>query len=165
MDNATKTIKSVLYELMIDGIKYEKIGNKLYEMTLFDDDGFEIYLDSFTHTVTDPSKTIYENYIPLDSGVENQFAKDCETSENIEFYFKLPNWFKIPTPIGNYNPDWAIVFKGEKKIYFVAETKSEGQELLKSEKLKIKCGKEHFKKFDGVVYKQVTTVKDLTIHR
>ena len=162
MDNATKTIKSVLYELMIDGIKYEKIGNKLYEMTLFDDDGFEIYLDSFTHTVTDPSKTIYENYIPLDSGVENQFAKDCETSENIEFYFKLPNWFKIPTPIGNYNPDWAIVFKGEKKIYFVAETKSEGQELLKSEKLKIKCGKEHFKKFDGVVYKQVTTVKDLS---
>ena len=162
MDNATKTIKSVLYELMIDGIKYEKIGNKLYEMTLFDDDSFEIYLDSFTHTVTDPSKTIYENYIPLDSGVENQFAKDCETSENIEFYFKLPNWFKIPTPIGNYNPDWAIVFKGEKKIYFVAETKSEGQELLKSEKLKIKCGKEHFKKFDGVVYKQVTTVKDLS---
>ena len=162
MDNATKTIKGVLYELMIDGIKYEKIGNKLYEMTLFDDDNFEIYLDSFTHTITDPSKTIYENYIPLDSGVENQFAKDCETSENIEFYFKLPNWFKIPTPIGNYNPDWAIVFKGEKKIYFVAETKSEGQELLKSEKLKIKCGKEHFKKFDGVVYKQVTTVKNLS---
>jgi type III restriction enzyme len=162
MDNATKTIKGVLYELMIDGIKYEKIGNKLYEMTLFDDDNFEIYLDSFTHTITDPSKTIYENYIPLDSGVENQFAKDCETSENVEFYFKLPNWFKIPTPIGNYNPDWAIVFKGEKKIYFVAETKSEGQELLKSEKLKIKCGKEHFKKFDGVVYKQVTTVKDLS---
>jgi len=162
MDNATNTIKGVLYELMIDGIKYEKIGNKLYEMTLFDDDNFEIYLDSFTHTITDPSKTIYENYIPLDSGVENQFAKDCETSENIEFYFKLPNWFKIPTPIGNYNPDWAIVFKGEKKIYFVAETKSEGQELLKSEKLKIKCGKEHFKKFDGVVYKQVTTVKDLS---
>lgn len=162
MDNAAKTIKSVLYELMIDGIKYEKIGNKRYEMTLFDDDNFEIYLDSFTHTVADPNKTIYENYISLDSGVENQFAKDCETSENVEFYFKLPNWFKIPTPIGNYNPDWAIVFKGEKKIYFVAETKSEGQELLESEKLKIKCGKEHFKKFDGVVYKRVSTVKDLS---
>jgi len=162
MDNTTSTIKSVLYELMIDGIKYEKIGNKLYEMTLFEDNELEIYIDQFTFSVNDADKTIYENYIPLDSGVENQFAKDCETSENIEFYFKLPNWFKIPTPIGNYNPDWAIVFKGEKKIYFVAETKSEGQELLKSEKLKIKCGKEHFKKFDGVVYKQVSTVKDLS---
>jgi len=162
MDNATHAIKSVLYDLMIDGIKYEKIGSKMYEMTLFDDENFEIYLDSFTHSVTDPDKSIYENYIPLDSGVENQFAKDCESSENIEFYFKLPNWFKIPTPIGNYNPDWAVVFKGEKKIYFVAETKSEGQELLKSEKQKIKCGKQHFNEFAGVVYKQVSSVTDLT---
>jgi len=162
LDNATHAIKSVLYDLMIDGIKYEKIGSKMYEMTLFDDENFEIYLDSFTHSVTDPDKSIYENYIPLDSGVENQFAKDCESSENIEFYFKLPNWFKIPTPIGNYNPDWAVVFKGEKKIYFVAETKSEGQELLKSEKQKIKCGKQHFNEFAGVVYKQVSSVTDLT---
>jgi len=162
MDNTTSAIKSVLYDLMIDGIKYESIGSKMYEMTLFDDEDFEIYLDYFTHSVTDPNKTIYENFIPLDSGVENQFAKDCETSENIEFYFKLPNWFKIPTPIGNYNPDWALVFKSEKKIYFVAETKSEGQELLKSEKQKIKCGKEHFKEFTEVVYKQVSSVKDLT---
>lgn len=162
MDNTTNAIKSVLYDLMIDGIKYESIGSKMYEMTLFDDEDFEIYLDNFTHSVTAPNKTIYENFIPLDSGVENQFAKDCETSENIEFYFKLPNWFKIPTPIGNYNPDWAVVFKGEKKIYFVAETKSEGQELLKSEKQKIKCGKEHFKEFTEVVYKQVSSVKDLT---
>jgi type III restriction enzyme len=161
MDNTTSTIKSVLYELMIEGIKYEKIGSKMYEMTLFNDDEIEIYLDNFTHTVVNPEKTIYENYIPLDSNVENQFAKDCETSENVEFYFKLPNWFKIPTPIGNYVPDWAIVFKGEKKIYFVAETKGEGQELLKSEKQKIKCGKEHFKNFDEVVYKQVSSVKDL----
>lgn len=161
MDNATNAIKGVLYDMMIDGIKYEKIGSKIYEMTLFDDEDFEIYLDSFTHSVNAPEKTIYENYIPLDSGVENQFAKDCETSENVEFYFKLPNWFKIPTPIGNYNPDWAVVFKGEKKIYFVAETKSEGQELLKSEKQKIKCGKEHFKQFSEVFYKQVSSVRDL----
>lgn len=162
MDNATNAIKNVLYDLMIDGIKYEKIGGKMYEMTLFDDTDFEIYIDNFTHTVSNAEKTIYDNYIPLDSGVENQFAKDCETSQNIEFYFKLPNWFKIPTPIGNYNPDWAVVFRGEKKIYFVAETKSEGQELLKSEKQKIKCGKEHFKDFTEIVYKQVSSVKDLT---
>lgn len=161
MDNTTSTIKSVLYDLMIDGIKYEKIGSKMYEMTLFNDDEIEIYLDNFTFAVSKADKTIYDNYIPLDSNVENQFAKDCESSENVEFYFKLPNWFKIPTPIGNYIPDWAIVFKGEKKIYFVAETKGEGQELLKSEKQKIKCGKEHFKNFDEVVYKQVSSVKDL----
>ncbi|MCO5248775.1 MAG: DEAD/DEAH box helicase family protein [Chitinophagales bacterium] len=164
MDNTTNAIKSVLYDLMIDGIKYEKIGGKLYEMTLFDDSDFEIYMDKFTYSVKNADKTIYENYIPLDSGVENQFAQDCESSENIEFYFKLPNWFKIPTPIGNYNPDWAVVFKDQKKIYFVAETKGEGQELLKSEKQKIKCGKEHFKELKDVVYKRVSSVKELSIN-
>jgi type III restriction enzyme len=164
MENAVFAIKSVLYDLMIDGIRYDKIGGKIYEMKLFDDEDFEIYLNDFTHTVTDSGKTIHENYIPLDSNVENQFARDCESSENIEFFFKLPNWFKIPTPIGNYNPDWALVFKGEKKVYFIAETKGKDQELLKSEKLKIKCGKEHFKRFEEVIYRQVSSLKDLTLY-
>lgn len=146
---------------MIDGIKYEKIGGKIYEMTLFDDSDFEIYIDEFTHTVQDTSKTIYENYISLDSGVENQFAKDCESSEQIEFYFKLPFWFEINTPIGKYRPDWAVVFKREKKVYFVAETKSAGQELKVSEKLKIDCGTAHFRNFDDVVYKRVSSVTEL----
>jgi len=161
MDNAVVAIKSELYELMIGGIKYEKIGGKFYEMKLFEDNGLEIYLDNFTHLVSDPDKTIYENYIPLDSTVENDFAKDCESSENIDFYFKLPFWFKIDTPIGSYNPDWAIVFKGEKKIYFVAETKSAGQELRGSEEMKIKCGKEHFREFEGVKFEQVSKVVEL----
>lgn len=160
MDNSVTCIKRVLYELMIDGIKYEKIGGKVYEMQLFEDNELEIYLDKHTFPVNDSSKTIYENYIPLDSTVENQFATDCETSENIEFFFKLPFWFKINTPIGTYNPDWAIVFKGEKKIYFVAETKGEG-EIRRSEELKIKCGTEHFKKFDDVKFKRVNKVQDL----
>ena len=161
MDNATQAIKETLYRLMIDGIQYEKIGERVYEMTLFDDADIEIYIDKFTHEVQNTDKTIFENYIPLDSSVENQFAKDCESSENIEFYFKLPNWFKIPTPIGSYNPDWAVVFKGEKKIYFVAETKSDNQELRSSEVMKIKCGKAHFAQFEGVVYKQVSKVGEL----
>ncbi|MDO9256276.1 MAG: DEAD/DEAH box helicase family protein [Bacteroidales bacterium] len=163
MDNAVSKIKQELHQLMIDGIKYEKIGDKVYEMALFDDTDFEIYLDEFTHTVSDSSKTIYDNYIPLDSGVENQFAKDCESSEQIEFYFKLPYWFEIKTPIGQYRPDWAVVFKGEKKIYFVAETKSAGQELRGSEQLKIECGKAHFENFDDVVYRKVSEVSELSI--
>ncbi|MFA5010712.1 MAG: DEAD/DEAH box helicase family protein [Ignavibacteria bacterium] len=162
MDNAVSKIKEILHKLMIDGIKYEKIGGKVYEMKLFDDSDFEIYLDDFTFKVKNSDKTIYENYIPLDSGVENQFAKDCESSEQIEFYFKLPYWFEIKTPIGGYRPDWAVVFKDQKKIYFVAETKSAGQELRGSEKLKIECGKAHFKDFKNVVYKRVSAVTDLS---
>ena len=161
MDNTTSTIKSVLYGLMIDGIKYEKIGSKVYEMTLFEANEIETYLDQFTFPVKDAGKTIYENHIPLDSGVEKQFAKDCESSEDVEFYFKLPYWFEIPTPIGKYRPDWAVVLTGEKKIYFVAETKSVGQELRGSEQMKIDCGKAHFKSFKDIVYKTVSSVSQL----
>ena len=164
MDNAVATIKSVLQDLMIDGIKYEKIGGKVYAMKLFDDNELEIYLDEFTHIVSKPDKTIYENYIPLDSKVESGFARDCENHENIEFFFKLPFWFKINTPIGTYNPDWAIVFKGEKKIYFVAETKSEGQELRPSEQMKIDCGKKHFIEFEDVKFSgPISSVSELNI--
>ena len=161
MDNVVLKIREELHQLMIEGIKYEKIGGSIYEMALFDDSDLEIYIDQFTHMVQEGSKTIYENYIPLDSGVENQFAKDCESSEQIEFYFKLPYWFEIKTPIGQYRPDWAVVFRGEKKIYFVAETKSAGQELRSSEKLKITCGEAHFRNFEDVSYKVVSSVTEL----
>ena len=96
----------------------------------------EIYLDKFTHIVHNPGKTIYEKYIHLDSTVENDFAKDCESSGDMDFYCKLPFWFKIDT-IGSYNPDWAFVFKREKKICYVTETKSVGQELRGNEKMRI----------------------------
>lgn len=162
MDNAVAAIRGELHKLMIDGIKYEKIGGKVYEMKLFDDSDIEIYIDNFTHFVKDPSKTIYENFIPLDSSIETQFAKDCESSEQVEFYFKLPYWFEINTPIGRYRPDWAVVLKCEKKIYFVAETKSSGQELRVSERLKIECGKAHFKDFEGVIYKRTSSVSELS---
>lgn len=94
-----------------------------------------------------------QNYIPLDSQTEQQFAQDCESSDDVEFYFKLPEKFKIPTPLGHYNPDWAVVFKGENKIYFVAETKntSKGiqrgvaeEKLRESEQMKIAYARKNF---------------------
>jgi len=160
-------IKRTLYDLMIEGIKYEKIAGSQYEMTLFEAQELEVYLNDFTFPVNDPSKTIYEEFIPLDSGVESKFAEDCETSDQIQFYFKLPTWFKIPTPIGTYNPDWAVVFQDDKKIYFVAETKDTGtlqvdlHKLSADEQLKIKCGKAHFNEFDDLEYKVVNKVSQL----
>ena len=106
---------------------------------------------------------IRKNLIPLDSSVENQFARDCESHENIEFFFKLPSLFRINTPIGTYNPDWAVVFTGEKKVYFVAETKSDGQELRPNEQMKIDCGRAHFKQFENVRFSgPISSVSELT---
>ena len=159
LDNTVAAIKEVLYELMIDGIKYEKIGSREYEMRLFED--YEIHINDLTFDVSKQDKTIYSNLVPLDSEVEYDFARECESRDDIEFYFKLPFWFKIKTPIGDYNPDWALIKKNEKTVYFVAETKSAGQELRTSEKRKIKCGHAHFKEFDDVEYRQVATVGEL----
>ena len=162
MDYVVKEIKDVLNELIIDGIKYEKIGNREYEMLLFKDDEIKIYLDNIAYKVNNSKKTIYENFIPLDSNVEYEFAKECETRDDIEFYFKLPFWFNIKTPIGKYNPDWALIKKNETKIYFVAETKSLGQELRMTEKQKIRCGKAHFREFEEVTFRgPVSNVSDL----
>ncbi len=167
LDLATTAIKRTLYDLMIDGIKYQKIGGSEYEMALFEAQELEVYLNDFSFIVSDPSKTIYSAFVPLDSGVESKFAKDCETSDQIKFYFKLPNWFKIPTPIGNYNPDWALVFEDDKKIYFVAETKDTGtpqvdlSKLSGDEQMKIKCGKAHFNEFSDLEYKVVNKVGQL----
>jgi type III restriction enzyme len=159
LDNAIAAINEVLTELMIDGIKYEKIGAKEYEMRLFED--YDIHVNDLTFKITKKDKTIYSNLLPLDSNVEYAFARDCEERDDIEFYFKLPHWFKINTPIGTYNPDWALIKKNEKTIYFVAETKSAGQELRVTEKQKIKCGHAHFREFKEVSFKQVANVSDL----
>lgn len=167
LDLASDVIKKTLNNLMINGIKYQKINGSEYEMTLFESQELELYLNDFTYKVQNPAKTIFDEFIPLDSGVESQFAKDCETSEQIKFYFKLPNWFKIPTPIGNYNPDWALVFEDDHKIYFVAETKDTGTfevdltKLREEEQLKIKCGKAHFKEFANLEYLVVKNVGQL----
>ena len=167
MDYAVSTIRRVLYDLMIDGIEYRRISGAEYEMRLFKDSDLEIYLNDFTFKVNQSGKTIYENYIPLDSTVESRFAQDCENSDQIKFYFKLPEWFKIPTPIGSYNPDWAIVFEDDKRIYFVAETKDTGtptidlNKLHPSEKQKINCGIANFRIIDGVEYRVVKKVSDL----
>jgi type III restriction enzyme len=128
---------------------------------LFRNEEIETYLDRL-HEVKNKEKTIF-NYIQKDSGTEGTFATDCENDEKIKFYFKIPKGFKIPTPLGNYTPDWAVVFENDTKVYFVVETKSTLNEndLRVSESLKIKCGKEHFSIFEGVSYKQMTKVGDL----
>ncbi len=167
MDYAVSAIRRVLYDLMIDGIEYRRISGAEYEMRLFKDSDLEIYLNDFTFKVNQSGKTIYENYIPLDSTVESRFAQDCENSDQIKLYFKLPEWFKIPTPIGCYNPDWAVVFEDDKRIYFVAETKDTGtptidlNKLHPSEKQKIKCGIANFRIIDGIEYRVVKKVSDL----
>jgi type III restriction enzyme len=162
LDAVLREIRRILDELMINGIKYEKIAGQEYEMRIFEDAEIETYLSNLVE-VQNQEKTLY-NYINIESSVESQFVKDCESRDDVEFYFKLPPKFTIPTPIGPYNPDWALILKPDRKLYFVAETKStlHIHELREQEHKKIKCGEKHFEEFEDVEFKApVTKVSDL----
>lgn len=148
MTEVAKHIKMIMKEFIVDGIKYTKIGDdKFYAQELFDINELSGYLKNTIET----QKSIYTHII-YDSLKEEDFASKFEKNEDVKLYIKLPNWFKIPTPIGNYNPDWAILLDvdGTDKLYFVLETKSGKnsqlfeEPLRESEKINIECGRKHF---------------------
>ena len=159
IDTVSQKINRVLADLMLDGIEYRKL-NQNYQMSLFKD--FEFFKNDFTFAVQNQEKTIYENFIPLDSKVENQFAQNCESLENVLFYFKLPKWFKIPTPIGNYNPDWAVVRNRQTHAYFIAETKgsTDKTQLRASEAMKIEYAKKCFEN-TSMLYAAVKNTQEM----
>src|SRR5690606_26734288 len=131
----------------------------------------EHYLDNLIE-IKKQAKTIYD-YIVIDSlsSPEKRFAEDCETRDDIIFYIKLPAKFQIKTPIGPYNPDWALIKKEdgeESKVYFVAETKdaksAKDRSLLRDkERMKIECAEKHFAVIDNVHYRVVGNARDLKI--
>jgi type III restriction enzyme len=163
MDKVSEEIINVLREMMVDGIKYEKIAGSYWDQMLFESEELSGYLDDL-FKVAKKDKTIYD-YIEVDSTIEREFTAECEKRDDVKFYFKLPFWFKIETPLGTYNPDWAIVFENDKRIYFVAETKGTTRldDLTPNEQDKIKCGRKHFENFKDVEFKApVTKLSDIT---
>ena len=95
----------------------------------------------------DTKRSIYEHVI-YDSATERDFADALEKNDGVVLYAKLPSWFKVPTPLGPYNPDWALLLEhdGVQRLYFVVETKSSlfTDDLRDKESAKIECGKAHF---------------------
>lgn len=154
IDEVTRVIKIVMEELNVDGIKYEKTGDA-WEMQRFENEELSGYLfDEAAKqglVAVQGDKTTHE-YVSVDSDIERQYLSVLESNRDVRFYCKLPNWFKIDTPLGGYNPDWAIVFQDDERIYFVSETKAEsaltGVHLTDSEKRKIKSARQHFDAID-----------------
>lgn len=130
---------------------------------LFNDDELLGYKEKLVE-VTD-NRSVY-NYIEIDSEVEREFAIECEQDQDVKFYIKLPSWFKVKTPLGQYNPDWALLIEeyGKDKLYFVVETKGDisKDKLRPVESAKIKCGRKHFNAIDtGVTFKKATSLKEV----
>lgn len=146
---------------VIDGITYHKTNQK-YTNDIFTINNVRGELGE---NAIDVKKHIY-NFLVTDSNNEKKFAKKLETGE-VTVYAKLPSGFKIPTPVGNYNPDWAIVFDNPtfKYIYFIAETKGSmnSMELREVEKAKIECARKHFECLcnDTIKYDVVDSYENL----
>jgi type III restriction enzyme len=135
---------------LVDGIKYEKIGaQSYYAQELFLEEELKGYLEQNMLTV---EKSVY-SHILYDSATESNFATEMEQNESVKLYTKLPSWFKIETPLGSYNPDWAVLIEqeGSERLYFVVETKSSlfAEDRRQSENDKIKCGAAHFEALDN----------------
>jgi type III restriction enzyme len=151
---------------IIDGIQYKKIGDTdFYSQELFENEELFGYLKS---NLKESAKSPYD-YVVYDSNIESTLVSSFEASDNIPVYTKLPSWFKIDTPLGTYNPDWAILWKdeNEEKLFFVVESKgSTGLfDLRPKEQGKIDCGKQHFKALDSemIVASDMSDIEDFAL--
>lgn len=145
MEQVAQIISSKMKLMIVDGIKYTKIGDdQYYAQELFEKEELTGYLSK---NMLKSNKSVYD-YVVYDSDNEEKFAEKFERNNQVKLYAKLPDWFKIPTPLGSYNPDWAVLidFNGQEKLYFVLETKGNifADSLRPTESAKIKCGRRHF---------------------
>jgi type III restriction enzyme len=148
-----KHLQNVLAEAVVEGLQYENIGGYVYELRELQKDGMEerdLFIDRL-YEVKNKQKTDFD-FIQIDSeGIdapERQFAELLDSREDVKLFMKLPDKFKIETPVGNYNPDWAIIKQvdGKDHIYMIRETKSTMDESKRrpTENAKIKAAEKHF---------------------
>lgn len=157
MEQCLEIIRHNRHALAIDGIKYVKIeGQEYYAQEIFDSSELVANLDRNAVAV---NGSVYDYIIYDSSTIEKPFAKALDDDPDVKMFFKIPDRFKIETPIGTYNPDWAVYLdkEGEKKLYFILETKGTTElfGLRTPEQLKIHCGMEHFKALDNGVQMRV----------
>jgi type III restriction enzyme len=146
IEQAAEIINRCKRKALVDGIRYERLGDDAYwAQELFETEELTGYL---TNMLRDTKRSIYEHVV-YDSTTERDFADALEKDETVVLYAKLPGWFKVPTPLGTYNPDWAVLLEkdGVQRLYFVVETKSSlfTDDLRNKESAKIDCGRAHFK--------------------
>jgi len=160
LDAVAAILKYELHRLLVDGIKYERIpgtgSNAEWEMLLFKNEEIINYLNA-----QQVSKSVYE-YIVYDSDVEREFARKLDEREDIRMFVKLPGWFLIDTPVGKYNPDWAILKHADETLYLVRETKGTRDflQLRNSEADKVRCGMKHFEEL-GLSFDVVTSADEV----
>lgn len=146
IENVAHEVSLAKQHAIVDGIKYERLGDAdVWGQELFEAGEISRYMRNLIHS--DSGRAIYD-YVEWQSDPERKFIEDLEKNDDVIVYAKLPAWFKVPTPLGPYQPDWAVLLKtpeGE-RLYLVVETKSTAflSRLRDMERDKIRCGEKHF---------------------
>jgi type III restriction enzyme len=153
IEYAVEAINKTKRLALVDGIKYQRIGDDCYyAQELFENEELFGYVSK---NMLASQKTPYEYIVYDSSTVEKPFAERLEQNEAVKVFAKLPSWFMVPTPLGTYNPDWAVLMENETRLrlFFVVETKGDTflDALRPSEKAKIDCGKKHFEALGSAV--------------
>ena len=153
MEQCLEIIRHNRHALAIDGIKYVKLdGREYYAQEIFDSAELVANLDRNAVAI---EHSVYDHIIYDSSTIEKPFALALDNDPDVKMFFKIPDRFKVETPFGTYNPDWAGLWEnGEEKLYFILETKGTTNmfDLRKPEQHKIHCGTEHFKALDTEMY-------------
>ena len=144
IETAAEAINQRKRSALVDGIKYRRSGNELYySQELF----AKRELTGHLNIMLASQKSVYD-YVKWDSPNEAKFAAQLEANTAVKVYAKLPRWFQVPTPLGSYNPDWAVLIETDasERLYFVAETKGSSfiDDLRNRERAKVECGRSHF---------------------
>ena len=169
IDLATEAINRTKRLALVDGIRYQRVGeHHFYAQELFKQEELTGYLKN----TLEAQKSVYQYVVYDSAGVEKRFAENLESSEAVKVYAKLPGWFKVPTPLGSYNPDWAVLVEegGQDRLYFIVETKGSNwwDDLRHKEGAKIKCGEKHFAILaegeNPAKYVKATSVDDVLAH-
>ena len=143
MEEVLRVIKEEMSELIVEGVKYEKINSEYAIQEIFDKEEIVAYMKN----LKEAQKSVTD-FVICDSEIEKKFVEEFEKNENVKLFAKLPSNFKVNTPVGSYNPDFAIVVEidGEEKLYFVLESKGSvsKEDRRNKENYKIDCAKRHF---------------------
>ena len=162
---AGQAINRCKRQALVNGIKYQRLGHEhCYAQELFGTEELSGYL----RNMLDATKSVYEQVV-YELGTESRFADQLEKNSAVKVYAKLPGWFTVPTPLGSYNPDWAILIDSDEgeRLYFVVETKGSSffADLRVTEYAKIECGRAHFNALrvgeSPARYEVATTVEQL----
>ena len=160
---ATTKINAAMRTRMVAGLVYEPIPGLSWEMHRLEpalEDEIERYAARL-YKVQNDAKTPFD-HVEIDSDVERRFAKGLDDNKTVKFFMKLPAWFTVDTPLGPYNPDWAIVFEDTHRVYLVRETKGtlNDDKRRNEENVKIECARRHFSAID-VDYAVATSVSGM----